>query len=138
MTSSSRCHSVVSSKQKAGKACISKQEHGKIFGALTKLNVYVWRVLHSKQKWCVTSYFSYPDLLKIHSNYIFKFCKNKMKNLKTQNYLYIKSVFELPFGISLFPYIIHMGLSSILQIFDSTEMECSLCFLIKKNVLKFS
>lgn len=40
--------------------------------------------------------------------------------------------FELSFGILLFPYIIHMGLSSILQIFDSTEMEYSLCFLMKK------
>lgn len=45
-------------------------------------------------------------------------------------------MFELSFGTLLFPYIIHMGLSSILQIFDSTEMEYSLCFLIKNKIKK--
>lgn len=40
--------------------------------------------------------------------------------------------------MSLFPYVIHMGLSSMLLKFDTAEMEHSLCFIIQKNLLNFS
>lgn len=43
-----------------------------------------------------------------------------------QNYLYIKKcVFEFPLGIS-FPYVTHMGLPSILLVFDRAEIKYSL------------
>lgn len=136
MTPSSRCHYVVSSKQKAGKACTAKQEHQKMFSALTNWTcAYGGSYIVNKNT--VISYFFTP-FLQIYSNHIFKPCKNKMKNLKMPNYIYIRSVcLSSQLGISLFPYVIHMGLSSILLKFDTAEMERSLCFLINKKPLNF-
>lgn len=42
-------------------------------------------------------------------------------------------MFELPLSITLFTYVIHMGLSSILLKFDNAKMEHGLCFLINKQ-----
>lgn len=64
-----------------------------MFGALTN-RTCVWRALHSKHKCCVTSYFSYLDLLKIHLNHIFKFCKKKNeKSSKCKITFTLKSVY---------------------------------------------